>query len=109
MQNKENNQRNRNQIVKKQDQKNQEVKRSENNSFQLELGQELGKNQQRNERNRNQVEKQQINNFQFEMGNELGANIEQEKTMFKNEYEKDKLKRRNRENNNFSTNKNQFK
>ena len=43
------------------------------------------------------------------MGNELGANIEQEKSMFKNEYEKDKLKNRNRQNNNFSTNKNQLK
>ena len=70
-------------------------------------------NQDKNQKNRNQRNrdelKRQDNSFQFEMGNELGANIEQEKTMFKNEYEKDKLKRRTRENNNFSTNKNQFK
>ena len=83
MQNNEKNQRNRNQLVEKQD---------------------------KNQRNRiDQLEKKDNNLFQFEMGNELGANIEQEKSMFKNEYEKDKLKNRNRQNNNFSTNKNQIK
>ena len=71
---------------------------------------ESEKRQDRNQRNRNdQFEKKDNDLFQFEMGNELGANIEQEKSMFKNEYEKDKLKNKNRQNNNFSTNKNQFK
>lgn len=67
-------------------------------------------NQQNNQNN--SLNKQQQNNlFQFEMGNELGADVEQEKTMFKNEYCKDKLNNSNqkRQNNNFNTNKNQFK
>ena len=70
-------------------------------------------NNDKNQKNRNQNKIQNQNQrqendlFQFEMGNELGANIEQEKTMFKNEYEKDKLNRRNRQNNNLSNNKNQ--
>lgn len=102
----QNNQTNRNQLSKKQEQKNQVDKKIKNNSFQLEIGQEINKNQ-RNDRNRS--EKKSNDLFQFEMGNELGANIEQEKTMFKNEYEKDKLKKRNRDKNNISTNKNQIK
>lgn len=61
----------------------------------------------------NSLNKQQQNNlFQFEMGNELGADAEQEKTMFKDEYCKDKLISNNnqkRQNNNFNTKKNQFK
>ena len=65
---------------------------------------------QNNQNKKNEFEKQQNNQFQFEMGNELGANIEQEKTMFKDEYNKDKLKKqKNRQNNNFNQNKNQFK
>ena len=71
---------------------------------------QLVEKQERNQKNRNnQFEKRDNDSFQFEMGNELGVNIEQEKSMFRNEYEKDKLKNRNRQNNNFSQNKNQIK
>lgn len=78
---------------------------------------QINKNQN-NQKNRiNQKNKQNDSlnkqqDFQFEMGNELGADIEQEKTMFKNEYCKDKLisnNQKKRQNNNFHTNKNQFK
>lgn len=75
-------------------------------------------NQKKKNQNQNQQKKKndsfnkQNSLFQFEMGNELGADIEQEKTMFKDEYCKDKLKNsnnQNRQNNNFNTNKNQFR
>ncbi|MGN1342993.1 MAG: hypothetical protein ACI4U3_00320 [Traorella sp.] len=68
----------------------------------------LNDSRKRNEQKKSE-DKQQNNLFQFEMGNELGANIEQEKTMFKDEYNKDKQRNKNRQNNNFNTNKNQFK
>lgn len=59
---------------------------------------------------KNEFDKQQNNLFQFEMGNELGANLEQEKSMFKEEYNKDKLnKQNNQKNNKFNSNKNQIK
>ena len=50
--------------------------------------------QNRNKNNQKRIEqnkKSQSSNdlFQFEMGNELGAELEQDKTMFKNEYCKD--------------------